>query len=150
MSVSRTVLDRAVATMQGLTYAEVLEQVLGLAVDVQLAVLRVLGEVQSGDLGDVLVLALTLLLLKLEGDATDGATLNTLHQVGGVASNLCKENPSQQIRRIILSTVASRRSPGSKDSARRVLTLLRRRLEAMMAISSQMRLLVSKSRVRRG
>lgn len=97
MSVSRTALDRAVATMQGLTYAEVLEQVLGLAVDVQLAVLRVLGEVQGGDLGDVLVLALTLLLLKLEGDATDGATLNTLHQVGGVASNLRKKKSQSAI-----------------------------------------------------
>ena len=88
MSVSRTVLDRAVATMQGLTYAEVLEQVLGLAVDVQLAVLRVLGEVQSGDLGDVLVLALALLFLELERDTADGTTLDTLHQVSGVAGNL--------------------------------------------------------------
>lgn len=67
------------------TYAKVLEQVLGLVVDVQLASL---GEVESGNLGDELVLALTLLLLKLEGDTTDGSTLNTLHQVGGVTGNL--------------------------------------------------------------
>jgi len=67
------------------TYAKVLEQVLGLVVDIQLASL---GEVESGNLGDELVLALTLLLLKLEGDTTDGSTLNTLHQVGGVAGNL--------------------------------------------------------------
>ena len=65
-----------------------LEQILGLAIDVQLARLGVLGEVQSRDLGDVLILALTLLLLKLEGDTTDGTTLDTLHQVGGVTSNL--------------------------------------------------------------
>lgn len=65
--------------------AKVLEQVLGLVVDIQLASL---GEVESGNLGDELVLALTLLLLKLEGDTTDGSTLNTLHQVGGVTGNL--------------------------------------------------------------
>jgi len=72
----------------GETYAEVLEEVLGLGVDVELAALGVLGEVQSRDLGDVLVLALTLLLLELEGDTTDGSTLDALHQVGGVAGNL--------------------------------------------------------------
>ena len=43
---------------------------------------------QNGDLGDVLVLALTLLLLELEGDTADGTTLNALHQVSGVAGNL--------------------------------------------------------------
>lgn len=64
---------------------EVLEKILGLAVDVQLASLR---EVEGRNLRNVLILALTLLLLKLEGDTTDGTTLNTLHQVGGVASNL--------------------------------------------------------------
>lgn len=69
------------------TYAEVLEEVLGLAVDVKLAAL-VLGEVEGGDLGNVLILALTLLLLKLEGDAADGTTLDTLHEMGGVTSNL--------------------------------------------------------------
>ncbi|KAL2274617.1 hypothetical protein FJTKL_03043 [Diaporthe vaccinii] len=57
----------------------VLKQVLGLGVDVQLARLGVLGEVEGGDLGDVLVLALTLLLLQLEGDTSDGTLLNTLH-----------------------------------------------------------------------
>jgi hypothetical protein len=63
----------------------VLEQVLGLGVDLELAGL---GEVEGGDLGDVLILALTLLLLELEGDTADGPTLNALHQVGGVAGNL--------------------------------------------------------------
>jgi len=65
--------------------AKVLEQVLGLVVDIQLASL---GEVESRDLGDELILALTLLFLKLEGDTADGSSLNTLHQVGGVAGNL--------------------------------------------------------------
>ena len=65
-----------------------LEQVLGLGIDLQLAVVGVLGEVESGDLGDVLVLALTLLLLELEGDTADRALLDTLHQVGGVTGNL--------------------------------------------------------------
>lgn len=67
------------------TYAKVLEQVLGLVVDIQLASL---GEVKSRDLRNELILALTLLFLKLEGDTTDGSTLNTLHQMGGVAGNL--------------------------------------------------------------
>ena len=62
-----------------------LEQVLGLGIDLELAGL---GEVEGGDLGDVLVLALALLLLQLEGDAADGAALNALHQVGGVAGDL--------------------------------------------------------------
>ena len=74
--------------MGGVTYAHGLEEVLGLLVDVEHAALAVLGEVESRDLGDVLVLALTLLLLKLEGDTADGTTLNALHQVSGVAGNL--------------------------------------------------------------
>lgn len=73
---------------KGETYAHGLEKVLGLLVDVEHAALAVLGEVESRDLGDVLVLALTLLLLKLEGDTADGTTLNALHQVSGVAGNL--------------------------------------------------------------
>lgn len=72
----------------GATYAKVLEKVLGLGIDLELAGLGVLGEVESRDLRNVLVLALTLLLLKLEGDTTDGSSLNSLHQVGGVTSNL--------------------------------------------------------------
>ena len=75
----------------GWTYAEVLQQVLGLDIDVELAALGVLGEVEGGDLGDVLILALTLLLLELEGDATDGAALDTLHQVGREAGDLVAE-----------------------------------------------------------
>jgi len=63
----------------GVTYAHALEQVLGLLVDVERARLAVLGEVESGDLGDVLVLSLTLLFLELEGNTTDGTTLDTLH-----------------------------------------------------------------------
>jgi hypothetical protein len=66
----------------------VLQQVLGLGVDVELACL---GEVEGRHLGDVLVLALALLLLQLEGNAADGAALDALHQVGGVAGNLVSE-----------------------------------------------------------
>jgi hypothetical protein len=73
------------------TYAEGLEEVLGLLVDIESTRLGVLGEVESGDLGDVLVLALTLLFLELEGDTADGATLDTLHQVGGVTGDLVAE-----------------------------------------------------------
>lgn len=68
--------------------AHALQQVLGIRVDIQLTTLGVLGEVQSGDLGNVLILAFTLLFLQLEGDTADRSSLNTLHQVGGVASDL--------------------------------------------------------------
>ena len=61
------------------TYAEALEEVLGLLVDVESTRLAVLGEVESRDLGDVLILALTLLFLELERDTADGSSLNTLH-----------------------------------------------------------------------
>ena len=72
----------------GATYSKGLEEILGLGVDVELAALRVLGEVERRDLGHVLILALALLLLELEGDTADGTTLNALHQVRGVAGNL--------------------------------------------------------------
>ena len=60
-------------------YAEALEEILGLLVDIQRARLAVLGEIESGDLRDVLILALTLLFLELEGDTADRSSLNTLH-----------------------------------------------------------------------
>merc|ERR1712125_78530 len=40
------------------------------------------------DIRDVVILALTLLLLQLEGDATDGTLLDTSHEMGNVTSNL--------------------------------------------------------------
>jgi len=70
--------------------AEMLEQVLGVLVDIQLSALA-LGEVESGDLWNVLILTLTLLLLKLEGDTADWTTLDTSHEMGGVTSNLVAE-----------------------------------------------------------
>lgn len=69
------------------TYSEALEEVLGVGVHVELAALG-LGDVKSRDLWNVLILALTLLLLKLEGDTANWATLDTLHQMGSVTSNL--------------------------------------------------------------
>lgn len=57
---------------------------LGVGVDLQ----GVGGGVESRDLGDVVILALTLLLLQLEGDTTDGTALDTLHQMGREASDL--------------------------------------------------------------
>ncbi len=47
--------------------------------------------VKRGDLGDIVVLPLTLLLLQLEGDTTDRSLLDTLHQVGRETSNLVAE-----------------------------------------------------------
>jgi hypothetical protein len=81
----------SIEIFDSITYAEGLEEVLGLLIDVEGTRLGVLGEVESGDLGDVLVLALTLLFLELEGDTADGTTLNALHQVGGVSSDLVAE-----------------------------------------------------------
>lgn len=72
------------------TYAQALQEVLGVGIDVELAGLG-LANIQSRDLRDVLVLALTLLLLELEGDTADGTTLDTLHQVRGVTGNLVAE-----------------------------------------------------------
>jgi hypothetical protein len=69
------------------TYAHGLEEVLGVGIDIELAGLG-LGNIQSGDLRNVLILALTLLLLQLERDTADRATLDTLHKVGGVTSDL--------------------------------------------------------------
>jgi hypothetical protein len=77
------------------TYAKVLDEVAGLEVDLELAALGVLGEVESRDLGNVLILALTLLLLELEGDTTDGTARDTLHQVGGVTGNLKRTQVSR-------------------------------------------------------
>ena len=67
--------------------AKGLEKVLGVGVNVELTRLG-LGDIESGDLRNVLILALTLLLLKLEGDTADGTTLDALHQVGSVTSDL--------------------------------------------------------------
>ena len=65
-----------------------LEEILGFGINLQLAAFVVLGEVEGRDLGDELILTLTLLFLQLEGDTADGSSLNTLHQMGGVSGNL--------------------------------------------------------------
>ena len=75
---------------RGRTYTKSLHHVLGVGIDLEGASVGV-GVVESRDLGDVLVLALALLLLKLEGNTTDGSTLDALHQVGGVSGNLVAE-----------------------------------------------------------
>jgi hypothetical protein len=111
------------------TYAEALEEVLGLLVDVESARLAVLGEVESRDLGDVLILALTLLFLELEGDTTDGTTLDTLHQMCGVSGNLVPETLGSNDGNLCQSV-----SPTSCHCAR-----------LCILTSSQILLLVSKS-----
>jgi hypothetical protein len=70
------------------TYAERLEEVLGVLVDIEHARLGVLSEVEGRNLGNVLILALALLFLELERDTADGTTLDTLHQVSGVTGDL--------------------------------------------------------------
>ena len=49
------------------------------------------GGVECRNFGDIVILALTLLFLELEGDTTDGALLDTLHQVSREAGNLVPE-----------------------------------------------------------
>lgn len=70
--------------------AESLEEVGGVVVNLELVV--GVREVKGRDLGDVLVLSLSLVLLELERDTSDGALLDSLHQVSGVASNLVSES----------------------------------------------------------
>jgi hypothetical protein len=72
---------------QGKTYTKALEEILCLGIDLELASL-VLREVESRNFGHVLILSLTLLFLKLEGDTTDRTPLDTLHQMCGVTGNL--------------------------------------------------------------
>jgi len=114
----------------GTTYTKALKEIFCLGINLENTTLRLLV-VESRNFWDVLIFALSLLFLKLEGDTTDWTTLNTLHQVGGVTSNLT-----------LLDLFSA-----SKSDCR---TLLRRRLEAMIAISSQILLFVSKSRVNLG
>lgn len=72
-----------------------LEQVLGVLIDVELATrLRVLSKVQSRNFWDVLILSFTFLFLQLEGDTSDRTSLNSLHQMSSVASDL-NENVSK-------------------------------------------------------
>jgi hypothetical protein len=82
----------AVRTLQNIegdkTYAKALEEILCLGVDIKLSTLGVLGEVEGRNLGHVLILSLSLFFLELEGDTTDGTTLNTLHQMCSVTCNL--------------------------------------------------------------
>lgn len=88
-------------------------------------------DVESRDFGDVVVLALALLLLELEGNATDGALLDTLHQVGGEARDFVAE------------------ALGWDDGLWKM-NIRSSCLSMPRTTSSTMRLLVWKSRVRRG
>lgn len=69
------------------TYTKGLEEILCLDIDLELSALGA-GNIESRNLWNVLILTFSLLFLELEGDTTDGSTLNTLHQVGGVTGNL--------------------------------------------------------------
>jgi hypothetical protein len=69
-----------------LSETKVLEELSSVLIDIQSTVS--VGKVKSRDLRNVLITSLTLLLLELEGDTTDGTLLDTLHQVSGVTSNL--------------------------------------------------------------
>lgn len=87
---SGTSLGRDRNNLHGDLEAQGLDHLGGLGVNLQLAVSGV-RQVQSRNLGDVLVLSLSLLLLQLERDASDGTLLNSLHQVGGVTGNLVSQ-----------------------------------------------------------
>ena len=55
-------------------------------------------------LGDEIHLALTLLFLESERDASDGANLDSLHQVGGETSNLVSESLGLNLSDVIDDT----------------------------------------------
>jgi hypothetical protein len=73
--------------MEWKTYTKTLEEILCIGINLEGSGLA-LAEVKGRDFGNILILSLTLLFLEFEGDTTDGTTLNTLHQMGGVSSNL--------------------------------------------------------------
>jgi len=102
-----------------------------------LPTLRVLRKVQSRNLRHVLILPFSLFFLQFEGDTADWTTLDTFHQVSGVAGDL--QGPEEY------QLAACTNFPITSNCVE--LTLLRSRFDAMMAISSQILLLVSKSRV---
>lgn len=87
---SVTSLSRNGNSLHGDLETKRLDQVGGLGVNLQLTV--GVGQVQSRHLGNVLVFSFSLLLLQLEGDSSDGTLLDSLHQVGGVTSNLISQS----------------------------------------------------------
>ena len=62
------------------------DEILSLSIDGDAAV-----NLEGRVLGDVVIAALALLLLELNGDTTDGALLDAAHKVRGEASNLVAE-----------------------------------------------------------
>lgn len=62
-------------------YAQPLEQIPSLLIDLQFSIFSGMGQIQGGDFRNVLILALALLFLKLEGDTTHGTTLDTPYSV---------------------------------------------------------------------
>lgn len=84
-------LSRDRHNLHGDLETESLDQVGGFRVDFQLAVVGV-RQVQSRNFGDVLVLSFSFFFLQLKRDASDGTLLNSLHQVGGVTSDLVTQS----------------------------------------------------------
>ncbi len=74
-----------------LVEAHALQQVLGIRVHIQGAIVGVLGEVKGGDLRHVLILSFAFFFLQFEGDASHRAALDPLHEMGGVACDLIQE-----------------------------------------------------------
>lgn len=72
-----------------LAETERLQQVISVVINFELVV--AVRQVQSRHVWDVLVSSFTLFLLKLEGDTSNWALLDTLHQMGGVTSDLVSE-----------------------------------------------------------
>lgn len=104
-SLSRNVLD-----IKGELEAEGLEEVSSVLVNIKSVVS--VGKVQSGNLGNVLVTSLSLLLLELEGNTTDGALLNALHQVCGVASNLVAKTLGWDVGNLVGKTLVGLKVEG--------------------------------------
>ena len=84
---------------------------------------------RKGDKRNVVVLSLSLLFLQLEGDTSDGSSLNSLHQVRGETSNLVSKSLGRdngdliadllvgvEVYRITMSVPKARRGRGiAKD-----------------------------------
>lgn len=119
------------------TYSEAFQKILCLTIHVELATVG-LSEVKGRYIRHILILPFSLFFLKFERNTSDWATLDALHEMCSISGNL-----------VIYQYDSSRIEVQSKEltSVRRLHTLFLSRFEAMIAISSHIRLLVSKSRV---
>lgn len=83
--------------------AERLKKVGSVLVNVESAIS--VGKVEGRNVRNVLVTSLSLLLLELEGNTTDRALLNALHQVCGETSNLVAKTLGGDVGNLVSETL---------------------------------------------